>query len=69
MAIGFTGAANQVGEMYNSRFSGFFCDFFSSASSCFVNSPADYNSQRILTYDVSKDVVSRKDVPFGCPKY
>ena len=49
----------------------FFCLFFSasSSSSCFVNSPTDRNSQRILTYDGSKDVVWRKDVPFEYPKY
>ena len=43
-------------------------ELFSSSSSCFVNSPTDHNSQRILTYDGSKDVVLRKDVHFGCPK-
>ena len=46
----------------------FFLDFFLLSSSCFVNSPTDRNSQRILTYDGSKDVVWRKDVPFECPK-
>ena len=45
-----------------------FFSLFSSASSCFVNSPTDHNSQQILTYDGSKDVVWRKDVPFGGPK-
>jgi len=40
---------------------------FFTFSSCFVDSPRDHNSQRILTYDDSKDVIWRKDVPFwGC---
>ena len=34
----------------------------------FVNSSTDHNSQRILTYGGSKDVVWSKDVPFGCSK-
>ena len=37
--------------------------FSSSASCCCINSPTDLNSQRILPYDDSKDVVWRKDVP------
>ena len=65
VVIGSTGAAPHVGEVY-SYILGFFLLF--SSSSCFVNSPTDRNSQRILTYDGSKDVVWRKDVPFECPK-
>ena len=45
----------------------FFVLLFSS-SSCFVNSPTDHNSQRILTCDGPNDVVWRKDVPVGYPK-
>jgi len=36
-------------------------------SSCFVNEVTDHNSQRILMYYGSKDVVWRKDVPFEYP--
>ena len=67
VVIGVTGAAPHVGEIYSSRFSVFF-DFLPRSSSCFVNSPTDHNSQRILTYDTSQDVVWRKNVPFGCLK-
>ena len=68
VVIGSTGVAPHVGEVY-SYILGFFLLFSSfSSSSCFVNSPTDHNSQRILTYDGSKDVVWRKDVPFECPK-
>ena len=42
--------------------------FMSTTPSCFINSPTDHNWQRILTYEGSKDVVWRKDVPFGYPK-
>ena len=47
---------------------GFFLLFSSALSSCFVNSLTDHNSQRILTYDGSKDVVWRNNVLFVCPK-
>ena len=64
IAIGSTGAAPHVGDV-GDRFSVFFS---LSSTSCFVNSPTDHNSQRILTYDSSNDVLWRKDVPFECPK-
>ena len=51
---------------YKLQILGFFLPF--SPSSCYVNSPTDRNSQRILTYDGSKDEVSLKDVPLTCPK-
>ena len=41
---------------------------FSSASSCFIYSPIDHNSPRILTYDGSKDVVWCEDKPLRFPK-
>ena len=66
-----TGVAPHVGEVYSYRFSVFLNTFFSVSycySSCFVNSPTDHNSQRILTYDGSKNVVWREDVSFGYPK-
>ena len=66
VAISSTGAAPYVDEIYNSRFS-VFSGLLSSSSSCFVISPRDHISQRILTYDGSKDVVWCEDVPFGCP--
>ena len=68
VAIGFMGAASHVGEIYSSRsIIGLFLIFSPAPyySSCFVNLPADHNSQQILTYDGSKDVICRQDVPFG----
>ena len=62
IAIDLTGAATHVGEIYSYRFSVFF------SSNCFVNSPTYRNSQPMLTYGGSKDVIWRKNVPFGCPK-
>ena len=63
VAIDSTAAAPHVGEIYKSRFF-----FFFFTITCFVNAPADHNSQRILTYDGSKDLVWRKDVSIGYPK-
>lgn len=70
VVIGSMEVAPHVGEVYSYILGFFFWlfSFFSSSSSCFVNSPTDHNSQRILMYDGSKDVIWRKDVPFGGPK-
>ena len=61
----FYGSGSPCGWSIQLQILGFFLLFF---SSCFVNSPTDRNSQRILTYDGSKDLVWCKDVPFECPK-
>jgi hypothetical protein len=63
VVIGSTVAASHVGEINSYRFSVFFYFFF-----CFVHFPTGHDSQRISTYDGSKDVAWRKDVLFECPK-
>ena len=68
--IGSTRVAPHVGE--KDGFLGVFyflssSNYSSHSDFCFVNSPTDNNSQRILTYGVSKDVVWVMDVPGGYP--